>query len=173
MRKIILSIALSCAALVSLPALDFGAGLTLTPSLAYGNAWSPAIAGGGLAVDARFSLPAVLGVSARVGLEAGIEGLGAQVVAPLRLEWALVRGDSLSVGASVGVLPGLALFRPSPLWLIGGEMGAFAAWYWADSWGVEADLGLRYLTCPEYSARVAPYAVVNLPITVALRYRLR
>jgi hypothetical protein len=38
--------------------------------------------------------------------------------------------------------------------------------------GLEADIGLRYLTRPAYSTEVADYEVLNLPVALAIRYRI-
>ena len=154
---------------MSLFAFDAGVSLSVSPSPMYNGQWDPAVGGASVAVDARFPGRAF---GARVGLEAGVEGLGFQLLMPLRLERILWRdGNRLSLSANVAVIPGLAMFRPAPLLMIGAGAGIGLSWYWSEAWGLEAEVGLRYGTCPEYSSRVAPYSVVTVPVSLALRLR--
>lgn len=169
MKRIFFAVALACLASVSATALDLGAALSVSPGLLYGGNWDPAIAGGSLSLDIRAGSPAL---AFRGGMECGIEGLGTQILVPLGIERKLAGNGTITVGARVAVIPGLALFRPYPLFLIGGEAGAYADWFWSGHWGVEFGLAARYLACPEYSSRVAPYSVFNLPVSVSARYRL-
>jgi hypothetical protein len=169
MKKIFYAIALASLTAVSATALDLGASLSVSPGLIYNGNWDPAISGGSLSINVRAGSPAL---AFRGGLECGIEGLGTQVLFPLGIERTITGNETMTFGVRAAVIPGLALFRPYPLFMMGGEAGAYIDWFWNEQWGVEFDLAARYLACPEYSARVAPYKVFNLPTSISIRYRL-
>jgi hypothetical protein len=150
-------------------ALDLGVSASLSPSPLYSWRWDPGIDGEALALDASQDLGPL---DLRAGLEAGISGIGAQLLLPIRVERRLWSSGASSIGAEVGALPGLALFTPRPLFMIGGEAGLSYRWSWAPRWSFEATLALRYLACPGYSALVSDYQVVDLPLAVGVRYRI-
>jgi hypothetical protein len=157
------------ALLVPLGALDFGIGLVAVPGVAYGGVADPAFTGASAAFDVRFPYRAV---SIRAGLESGISGIGAQLLAPLGAEFSVRDIGPCAFSAYASVIPGLAMFRPGPLFMWGAEIGSSCSWFWSAHWGLDVRLGVRYLTCPEYSARVSRYDVVDVPVSAAIRYRL-
>ncbi|HUX21066.1 MAG TPA: hypothetical protein VMW69_07480 [Spirochaetia bacterium] len=151
-----------------LSAWNTGISYTLSPSPLFNWTWSPALDGMALGWD--FSTGGKV-ASLRGGLEAGVQGLGLQLLLPLSVEAQLWQHGSQGVAAGAGGIIGIAMFKPAPLLILGAQAGASWSIYWSAQWGLEASLNIRYLTSPAYSRLVAPYQVVDLPVSVGLRYR--
>jgi hypothetical protein len=169
MDKRALFVPLLLAFFLPLHALDFSLALTAVPGVAYSGVVDPAFTGASAALEARLPYRSV---SFRAGIEAGVSGLGVQLLAPVGVDRAFLNVGPCSFLAFASVIPGLAMFKPRPLFMYGAEFGSSCSWYWSDHWGLDVRLGIRYLSCPEYSARVARYEVVDFPVSAAIRYRL-
>ena len=169
MRRILLTLVLTLGATASLSATEVGLSTSLSPSPLYNWQWEPGLDGGSLAASLRIGGPSL---TIATGIEAGISGLGTQLLLPVALEHTLVAWGHQRLTAGAGALLGIALFHPAPLFVLGDEATASWSWFWNERWGLQAGLGIRYLTSPGYARRVAPYQVVDLPVTVGLRYRL-
>lgn len=159
-----------CAAL-ALPmhavSLDLSAGVTGISGWFYSWQFSPGYSGTGIHAHAMLSFPSF---TMRVGAEASVTGIGTEVMFPLSLGYVFLRSD-ISAETYAAVIPGWALFRPSPLFMIGGEVGVRSEYLFAGTWGAYLSIALRYMTCPEYVRRVADHQVLDIPISMGVIFR--
>lgn len=170
-KKILALAAILAASAAAVSALDLGLSISASPSPLYAWSWAPGMDGAALAIDLRKGFR---GFDLRSGIEAGVSDIGTQLLFPIRLErglWASSSGSPIVV-AEAGVHPGLALFKPYPLFMVGAELGASCRWNLSPALSLEAGIALRYLTCPAYSALISDYEVVDVPLAVGIRYRL-
>jgi hypothetical protein len=172
MRRLFASIVCMSALAVSAgadAAPRFGIDFSVSPQvgLAYAGSFDPGLSGVALGVTPFFR-PGLLRVEA--GIEAGSSPLGWQVLAPIRagvgFELAPFTIEVLAEAA-----PGLALFRPAPLFAIGTGALARATWNAGPRFGVSASAGVRWTGCPAYVGYTGtPYSVLDIPLSVGVRW---
>jgi hypothetical protein len=176
MKRLMVSLALS--ALVPLAAAAatagprFGVDFALSPQVGIAYAGSVGLGLSGAALEiVPFYQSRVL--RAEAGMDAGSSPIGWQVLAPLRLgaRWLLA---PFTIEALAEVAPGVALFQQAPLFLIGaGALGRFI-WNATPSFGVFANLGIRYTLCPKYiDSSGIDYSSLDLPLAVGVRWTFR
>ena len=167
-RTLLISFLVSLACALPAAAWDAGLSYTVSPSPLYNWSWNPAIDGMGVAFDLRLGPPALY---AQVGLQPRVGGIGSEILLPLGAGRTLWHNQSQRIDAAAGAILGIELFYPAPFLTVGAYAGAAWSWFWNPHWGLTGGISLRYLTSPAYSARIAPYQVVDLPISIGLRYR--
>ncbi len=167
-RALILSLLLSAACALPASTWETGISYTVSPSPLYNWTWSPALDGMGIAWDLRLGPPSLY---AQTGLDARIGGIGAELLLPIGVGKTFRHNRHQRVDGAAGAIVGMGLFYPAPLITVGGFARATWSWFWSSHWGLSGSISIRYLTSPQYSAQVAPYQVLDLPISVGLRYR--
>lgn len=148
---------------------DYGisAGLRVDPSLTYGSHFDPGMSGGGIRCLFRYT-PGAFGADA--GLEFNLSPLGTELIFPIGGIWTFAKVSDFDFGAKLRLLPGLALFKPYPLFMIGAEAMACARWNLLPGFGIALEAGVSYKTCPEYNSRVADVSVLNIPILISAEW---
>lgn len=141
--------------------------ITGLSSLTWAGNWEPGWGGttAGLTVGVPLkNLPEDFSFTG--GMEIAGAALGSQILVPLGVLWrpSGIIGTPWTWGLGLKFLPGITLTRPRPLVLLGTEAEAGVRWTWENGWSVGLNLGIRYTTCPEYSAHVAEYSLWESPM---------
>jgi len=97
-----------------------------------------------------------------------ISSIGMQVTFPLTAGGNFFNKNRISLDAYGTLYPGFALFRPRPPAMIGIGTGIAMRVKISKHFGFRFNLELRYMTCPEYSQKIAPYHTLEMPIVIAL-----
>jgi len=176
MKRLMVSLALSALVSLAAPAATagprFGIDFALSPQVGilYAGKAEVGLSGTALAIE-PFYQHGILRVEA--GMEAGSSPIGWQALAPLRLgaRWLFA---PFTIEALAEVAPGIALFQQEPLFLIGaGALGRFI-WNATPSFGVFANLGIRYTLCPKYiDSSGIDYSSLDLPLSLGVRWTFR
>jgi hypothetical protein len=152
-------------------ALTAGADLGVSPQLglAYAGAWDPGYSG--TAIEAAgFLVSGIL--QGEAGVEAGGSPIGWQVLFPLRGGIRL-SGPPFTFEILGEAAPGMALFRPAPLFMIGAGAVARAVWQIIPALGLYAGMGARFTLCPAYQGYTGrPYASLDLPASIGVRWTI-
>ena len=111
---------------VALSAQECFVKLNLLPSPVYAGAWSPALQGLGLAMGANLPLGPGVG---QFDLEAAVDGDRSQLIVPLSWRVALLDDQTWRIRVGLGLIGGLAFYRPQPLVVAGAEITSEFAWF--------------------------------------------
>lgn len=147
--------------------LGLSAGAVLMPGLFYADQFEPGYSGTGLFFSARYDWKPV---SLHATIEAAFSPIGAQILLPINVSKTLMTDYPLKIDVSGGVLPGLALFKPYPLFVIGGEAGFNFHYALNASTALTVGVFIRVTTCPEYTKRVALYNSWDIPIKIGVDF---
>jgi hypothetical protein len=172
MKRLLASLA--CAAAVAAaaaasPSPRWGLDLSVSPQvgLAYAGTFDAGFSGLALAVTPFFQSGLL---RTEAGVEAGTSPIGWQVLVPIR---AGVRLDlaPFAVEALAETAPGIALFRPAPLFVIGLGGVVRAAWNVTPGFALTASAGLRWTGCPSWEGYTgSAYSSLDVPLTVGVRW---
>jgi len=172
MKRLLASLA--CAAAVTAaagasPAPRWGLDLSVSPQvgLAYAGNFDAGFSGLALAVGGFFQSDLL---RTEAGLEAGTSPIGWQVLAPVR---AGARFDlaPIAIEALAEAAPGIALFRPAPLFVIGLGGTVRAAWNVTPGFALTAGAGLRWTACPAWVQYTgSAYSSLDVPLTLGVRW---
>lgn len=97
------------------------------------------------------------------GFNLAISGLGLQMTFPVSIGKELYHEGIFSIDLLISALPGFAFFRPAPLFIIGAGIENGYSFRINKDFGIRLFLGLRFSTCPEYSAKIYPYWIMEMP----------
>ncbi len=172
MKRLLASLA--CAAVVAAaagasPAPRWGLDLSVSPQvgLAYAGTFDAGFSGLALAVTPFFQTGFL---RAEAGVEAGSSPLGWQVLAPLRAG-ARIDLAAFTIEALAEAAPGIALFLPAPLFVLGLGGAVRAAWNVTPGFALTAAAGLRWTGCPAWEGYTGDaYSSLDVPLALGVRW---
>lgn len=151
------------------PAPHFGVDFSVSPQvgLVYAGSFGAGFSGVALGVT-PFYQSGMLRLEA--GIEAGSSPLGWQVLAPVRAG-ARFEMAPFTIEALAEAAPGIGLFRPSPLFVIGAGALARFTWNVGPRFGIGASTGVRWTGCPAYAGYTGTtYSVLDVPFGIGVRW---
>jgi hypothetical protein len=120
--------------------------------------------GGGLSVNYRFQYHRFF---SEVAILWEISGIGMQTLFPVLIGAEIFEWRRIALDGYAAFYPGFALFRPRPPFMIGGGAGLMLRIRLSRHTGIRFFQELRTLTCPEYSAKIAPYWILDMPAGIS------
>ncbi|MBN8217289.1 MAG: hypothetical protein J0L75_11655 [Spirochaetes bacterium] len=144
---------------------SLGAGTSF--DLLWNGRWDPGFAAG--LMDFKLARKAER-LRLEGGLELGWSAYGWQVLVPLGAGVGLIETPRFRLDGFATVLPGMLLNRPSPYFLLAGEITARALWTLRPGRSLGLRFGPRFEWSPEYDATVGPYRNLGLIARVELLF---
>lgn len=143
--------------------------IKLLPSLMYNGTFDGAYEGSGLHL--AYLHPISEG-QLIAGIDADLAWWGSELLINAGYAHPLAQKDKLSLSGELVAQAGIALFRPSPIFVWGLEANLAGRWQMSRRTALELAAGLNCIDAPGYEAYGAITSYVNLPIRLGLVFRL-